>query len=176
VKPKKLALFIIILVILAGVSFSYFKAQVRNNVNSFEECVEAGNPILESYPSQCITPDGKKFTQDIGNELEKINIIRVNTPRPNEKVTSPLEIKGEARGAWFFEGSFPLEIVTESGVTITQSFVTAEGDWMTEEFIPFSAEVAFDPGNEKSGFLILKKDNPSGLIENDDFLKIPLKF
>lgn len=29
---------------------------------SFEECKSAGNPIQESYPERCVTPDGKSFT------------------------------------------------------------------------------------------------------------------
>lgn len=32
-------------------------------VNSFEDCIEAGFPIMESYPRQCRTPDGKNFTE-----------------------------------------------------------------------------------------------------------------
>ena len=34
-------------------------------VSSFEECVAAGNPVMESYPRQCNTPDGQHFVQDV---------------------------------------------------------------------------------------------------------------
>jgi hypothetical protein len=34
-------------------------------INSFEECVEAGNPVAESYPRQCNTPDGGHFVEEI---------------------------------------------------------------------------------------------------------------
>lgn len=30
-------------------------------VTSFEECVAAGNPVMESYPEQCRTADGRLF-------------------------------------------------------------------------------------------------------------------
>jgi hypothetical protein len=33
-------------------------------VNSFEKCVNAGNPILESYPRQCRTSDDITFTEE----------------------------------------------------------------------------------------------------------------
>ncbi len=36
-------------------------------INSFEECVAAGYPVMESYPAQCRIPDGKTFTQVIEN-------------------------------------------------------------------------------------------------------------
>ena len=34
-------------------------------MNSFEECIAAGNPAMESYPRQCITQDGKHFVEGI---------------------------------------------------------------------------------------------------------------
>jgi putative hemolysin len=30
----------------------------------FDSCVSAGYPVLESYPAQCKTPDGRTFTQE----------------------------------------------------------------------------------------------------------------
>ena len=35
------------------------------SVNSFEECIAAGNPAMESYPRQCRTSDGKHFVENI---------------------------------------------------------------------------------------------------------------
>ncbi|MBN2014761.1 MAG: DUF333 domain-containing protein [Candidatus Altiarchaeota archaeon] len=34
-------------------------------VNSFEDCVNAGYPVMESYPRQCKTPDGRTFTEEV---------------------------------------------------------------------------------------------------------------
>jgi len=36
-----------------------------SSIDSFEECVAAGNPVMESYPRQCRTPDGKHFVETI---------------------------------------------------------------------------------------------------------------
>ncbi len=33
-------------------------------IASFEECVAAGYPVMESFPRQCRTPDGTVFTED----------------------------------------------------------------------------------------------------------------
>ncbi|HEY9584069.1 MAG TPA: hypothetical protein VJI33_00605, partial [Candidatus Paceibacterota bacterium] len=42
---------------------------------NFEECAAKGNAIMESYPRQC--RDGEEtFIEDIGNELEKADLIR----------------------------------------------------------------------------------------------------
>lgn len=32
-------------------------------IDSFEECVSAGNPVMESHPRQCRTIDGKHFVE-----------------------------------------------------------------------------------------------------------------
>jgi hypothetical protein len=36
----------------------------KSTINSFEECVQAGYPVMESYPRQC-NADGKTFTEKI---------------------------------------------------------------------------------------------------------------
>lgn len=34
-------------------------------IMSFEECVAAGYPVMESYPRRCATVDGKHFVEDV---------------------------------------------------------------------------------------------------------------
>jgi len=146
----------------------------QKTVNSFEECEAAGYPISESYPPKCTRLDGKSFTQDIGSELEKTDLIRVENPRPNQTITSPVVINGEARGTWFFEASFPIKLKDEKGNVIATTIAHAQDDWMTENFVPFSATLEFQTTTQK-GNLILEKDNPSGLPQNADELRIPVK-
>jgi len=38
-------------------------------ITNFEECIAAGNPVMESYPRQCSDGDNT-FTEDIGQELD----------------------------------------------------------------------------------------------------------
>lgn len=38
------------------------------NVNSFDECVEAGNPIRETDPETCALPNGKTFTKSVSTQ------------------------------------------------------------------------------------------------------------
>ena len=150
-----------------------------SHASSFEECVQEGNPVMESYPRQCNTKDGKNFVEYIGNGLEKRDLIRLESPQPNQTIESPLVITGEARGYWFFEASFPIVLTNWDGLIIAEGFATAQDEWMTEEFVPFEATLTFvvDPDvYSKKGTLILQKDNPSGLPENDDALEIPVMF
>lgn len=145
-------------------------------VSSFEECVAAGNPTQESYPPQCKTRDGQMFTQDIGNALDMQNTIVVDSPRPGVVVTNPIVVQGKARGTWFFEASFPATVLDANGNLIGQIPIQAEGDWMTEDFVPFSAEVPFSQTGSEKGTLVLHKDNPSGLPKNDAELRVPIRF
>lgn len=107
-------------------------------------------------------------------EISPSGLIKIVSPRANQVVQSPLVIKGEAKGFWFFEASFPINILDENGNVLSQGIAQAKSDWMTEDFVPFEATLNFEvPANEK-GFLVLKKDNPSGLPEHDEEFRIPV--
>jgi len=43
-----------------------------NEINSFEDCVSAGNSVMESYPRQCRTVDGQTFVEEIQISKQKI--------------------------------------------------------------------------------------------------------
>ena len=113
-----------------------------------------------------------------GSEGEEVNEnIHVSNPIANTVITSPLVIKGEAKGNWFFEASFPVVLTDWDGLIIAQGIATAEGDWMIMDFVPFTATLTFTkPSYGATGSLILKKDNPSGLPQYDDALEITVKF
>lgn len=36
--------------------------QSTSKIQSFQDCVDAGNPIQMSYPEVCVTADGESFT------------------------------------------------------------------------------------------------------------------
>ncbi len=41
-----------------------------SSIDSFEECIAAGNPAMESYPRQCRTSDGKHFVESIPEQKQ----------------------------------------------------------------------------------------------------------
>lgn len=173
-KTSTLILILFIALLLLGGMFYLFPLHIeKTDVTTFEECA-ALYPVMESYPEQCVTPDGKHFTRDIGNELEKTDLIRITSPRPGETITSPLVVTGEARGYWFFEASFPVRLLDAKGNEIAISPAQAQGEWMTEDFVPFSVTLTFTNETAGSGTLILQKDNPSGLPEHEDALVVPI--
>lgn len=104
------------------------------------------------------------------------DLIVVASPLPNAVVSSPLTVTGEARGNWYFEASFPVKLIDGNGNELAVTFAQAQGDWMTTDFVPFSVTLTFDPPSTPTGALILEKDNPSGLPENDAFITVPVQF
>ncbi len=109
----------------------------------------------------------------------KADRIVMNTPVRDSVITSPVTITGKARGTWYFEASFPITIVDWDGLIIGQGIAQAQSDWMTEDFVPFTATINFTVATDtpyRRGAIILKKDNPSDLPEHDDALEIPVKF
>jgi hypothetical protein len=189
----KLWTLILGLVLIGGAAYLVWD-QTRTEVStvaSFEECVAAGNPVMESYPRQCRAADGTLFVEEI--EVEEIeeqpetftfvteqgndDIIALASPLPGDMVASPLTITGQARGTWYFEGDFPVELVDGDGTQIAIHYATAQDEWMTEEYVAFESTLEFTvPAGVTEGVLILHRDNPSGLPENDDRIEIPVVF
>lgn len=71
--PIGIVLVIIFFVILViGI---FVKKQAAFAVDSYEKCLKVkGAQMLLTYPSQCVTPDGKSFTQPLSEE-EKKNLL-----------------------------------------------------------------------------------------------------
>ncbi|MFH1456602.1 MAG: GerMN domain-containing protein [Patescibacteria group bacterium] len=109
-------------------------------------------------------PDNKPDNSDLRN-------LSIN---PDQEIESPLMVEGEARGTWFFEASFPIKILDENGNVLSSSYVQAQSDWMTEDFVAFKGQIGFISETTSKGFLVLQKDNPSGLPEYDKELRIPV--
>lgn len=141
---------------------------------SYDECVDAGYPIQESYPQKCSVPGGETYTQDIGNELEVDDRIQITTPRPTGTISDPLTVTGKAVGSWYFEASFPVILLDADGAEVARTVARAQGDWMTTAFVPFTATLEIPDSLTGPATLVLEKDNPSGLAENDASLRVPV--
>ena len=102
--------------------------------------------------------------------------VRVTTLLSGTLATSPLLIRGEARGGWFFEASFPVRLLDDSGKELARAQAHAQGDWMTTNFVPFEATLTFTTPQTKKGMLVFEKDNPSGLAQNAGSFSMPIIF
>ena len=183
-KILQISTILIVIIVIVFLGWFYINNSVED-IASFEDCVKAGYPVMDSYPEQCQTPDGRVFTKDVYNNgaESKKDLIVVSSPQPFMEITSPLLVTGEARGSWYFEADFPIKLEDMNGNIISQGVATAkldpndpEATWMTEDFVPFEGVLEFNTPTIEAGVLVLEKDNPSGLLEHADELRIPVRF
>lgn len=83
-------------------------------------------------------------------------------------------LTGYASQSWFFEGTFPIELVDQDGNTLSQGSVQTSDDWTTTPHPYFMGELSYSDSAPKQATLILRNDNPSGLPENEVRYEIPL--
>lgn len=65
-KNKRIIIVVVLLIVVAvtvAVVAMLNKANVTSTIDSFEDCVAAGYPVMESYPEQCAVPGGQSFTK-----------------------------------------------------------------------------------------------------------------
>ncbi len=115
-------------------------------------------------------PTGPQLSWNNADE----DMIKLDLVRPGVTVLPKFIVSGEARGSWYFEASFPVEVLDKDGKQIGQGIAQAQGEWRTEEFVPFRAELNVGDYSG-SATIILKKDNPSGMEENDASLSVPVE-
>lgn len=92
---QKILISIVVLIILAILMFWAYKSQnnISDNqalsITNFEECKQAGYPIMESYPEQCRTTSGELFVQVINDSNFNIDnsLIRLDAGYVSGHVT-----------------------------------------------------------------------------------------
>lgn len=100
--------------------------------------------------------------------------VSVTAPRENATVSKSFTVRGRAPGPWYFEASFPVQVRDKSGNLLASTHADAQTDWMTTDLIPFEAVVNITESYAGPAILVLLRDNPSGLPENDDALEVPI--
>jgi hypothetical protein len=135
------------------------------------------------FLGSCALYQEMKNKQDHINRTDSPNIeeqiesdVVLTVPVINTVISSPVTISGKARGNWFFEASLPIEIIDSTGKVLGQGPAQAQSNWMTADYVDFLAEISFNVPETEKGFILIKKDNPSGLPEYDASIAIPVFF
>src|SRR3989338_6588928 len=112
------------------------------------------------------------------------DLVEITSPLPDSVIDlmdpeTVVTVTGKARGNWFFEASFPVELLNETGDVLAIGIAQAYGEWMTTDYVPFQASVKFKATIAQTGSigaLVLRKDNPSGEPAYDDAFTVPVRF
>lgn len=100
--------------------------------------------------------------------------VVVVSPRPQSTVAHTFTVSGKAPGGWFFEAVFPIQVRDENNNVLAHAQAHASGDWMTSNLVSFTSTVSIQGTYTGPATLILLRDNPSGLPENDDAQSVPI--
>ncbi len=102
--------------------------------------------------------------------------IIIESPQPYDIIQRPFFFSGSARGGWFFEASFPVRVLDVNEGVLGRGAAVTTGNWMTDEFVPFSGTIELDTPMTDTGVVIFEKDNPSGLPENGGRFEVQVRF
>jgi len=122
-----------------------------------------GMQEVSSTPSTStgVKPGSSGFTY----QNASADIIIVDLPFPDAVTGKEFSVRGKARGPWFFEASFPVFLLDKNNNQIAEAIATVEPpttNWMTNDFVPFKADIITPKSYIGPATLVLMKDNPSG--------------
>ena len=131
------------------------------------------NPAPVAAPTVTPSAEGEPLAE-VGDPSQPLHTrVLVTSPKSGASVGKTFTVTGKAPGNWFFEASFPIQVRDNENSKIGQPFAQAQSDWMTPELVPFTAPITVSTYSGPAT-LVLLRDNPSGLPENDDALEIPI--
>lgn len=169
----------------AQIAVSNFKAKCLDESGkeiSVEDCDPMGGDTFQRYAT--INENHRQIIQKIVASMRSLDEkeaeptvtdLRVMNPQPNQQVSSPLRVNGKARGFWFFEGDFPVRIEDREGKILGESYASAQGEWMTDKMVDFSAKISFEAPTGERGYLVLEKQNAAGKDEPETY-RVPVIF
>ena len=183
------AIIIVIIALITGVIvWKYYQLNPIIETNNIIQKIGKKEPRACTMDAK-LCPDGTYVSRsgsncefaacpENGDLKDKIIIL---SPKANQEISSPVSISGQARGGWFFEGSFPVEIYDNNKKLLGSgpvNFVQRNptDTWMTENFIDFKGDIKFSQPATGRGYILFKKDNPSGNPAMDESLRLDVKF
>ena len=96
--------------------------------------VKHGNPFAAMPTTPCPGQQQPPLTEPD---------VVLSTLKSNDIITSPLIVEGKAKG-YFFEGSFPVELVDANGNVLVQTTADATENWMQIGYVKFQSRISFD--------------------------------
>jgi len=151
-------------------SFSKIEKNTISSVPVIEDFKDQEDEILENFLLEGEVAISEPEEQKIGALFDN--------PISGQIITSPLLVEGSVSGSWFFEAVLPIKLVDDSENLIAQGSAFSKGDWMTEDLVGFSGVLEFDRDKIEAdgGYVVIMKNNPSGLDVNKEAARLPVRF
>ena len=153
-------IFVAIIALLAWLQFGDF-----SNVAGVSNIATTSMPVASNSVATSTTATS---TPPLSSE------VTIDKPIFGAVVPKTFTVSGKAPGGWYFEASFPIQVRDDNGNVIANTHATAKTDWMVSTLVAFSATTTITTSYSGPATLILLRDNPSGLPENDDSVSVPI--
>jgi hypothetical protein len=97
------------------------------------------------------------------NDPDMSSMIVVTTPAGDTvNASNGFTVGGKAVGGWFFEASAPVSVYSKDGKLLVATYMTAQGEWMTSNFVEFKGQIPpFLTNGATEGYIQFENDNPS---------------
>lgn len=148
-----LLIFVVVILAVGGIGSYYFYNQQKiQSISSFEECAKYF-PVLEAYPEQCKTPDGKYFIRELTEEEKQKLALNVEPlPQANDVV------------GWKTYKDQDISLIYPDGFDV----YTNETDFTNAEPDSFSSSekakfISFFAPQSDNGFILMLWSNPNNL-------------
>ena len=94
-------------------------------------------------------------------EVAATGAVVISAPASGARVTTPLVVEGTAPGDWFFEAQFPVKLVAADGTVLAEAPARSSSETVTEQPVPYRAELVFVVTQETQATLVLEEDMPA---------------
>jgi len=177
---KRLVIVLLIfMVLVAGGLYAYMtfvKAKVPTVILTFEDCLNAGQLVVNTIPRECHTKKGEIYIEE-DNHVALLDTIEVTEPKPYALVSSPFKVEGKAKGVWYGNNRLTVKLVDENNNPIVEKSMFALGNVTRDAMIAFTGAINFQvPATVVRGKLLIQKVNIEDLGVKNGPLVIPVKF
>jgi hypothetical protein len=149
-KNTKLITVFVVLLIASILVWKYQKTSKVQSISTFEDCAQAGYHIMESYPEQCKTPDGRNFTKQVPTssdlQSEMIDEIGLSLQHPKDLV-------------------FRKEIADNAGNIRTAGFFLTKGSENNPEYQMYGLYSEYKDATQQDLELAKKEMDPASIKE-----------
>jgi hypothetical protein len=131
------------------------------------------HPVSKAQQSKSsLAPE--KTVSPIAPDAPLSSVVVVTSPLPHATVDVSFVVEGRAPVGWFSESVFPIQVRDENNNVIARATAHGPTAWKKSTALSWSATVTVLGPYTGPATLILLRNNPSGLPENDDAVTIPI--
>lgn len=135
------------------------------------KCGILGGGCSEKFPSQ-----NTSSTTVSENARYTNSDIQTTTLRSGQSVFNSMTVEGEAKSSWFFDSIASGEVKNEKEETVGAFTIRATRSTQGANFVPWTAELKYNDPKTKTGYIVFKNANTSGLAKNAKSLWVPVVF